>query len=117
MQVNQPRVAGFCLGALVDYKECDQAPTSCGKLNIFKISKSSKSTKIIFSAPINGDWTDWSDWSQCSKDCGDGGDRVRSRMCAQPVPANQGQYCYGQSFEKAPCSDGKDRLSCDGLNI
>lgn len=108
-KVNQPRIAGFCLGALVEYRECtDKNPSCCESVFVWVFY-----AKIV--APIAGGWTEWSSWSQCSHDCGTSGERVRARMCAAPVPANQGQYCYGQSFERSICEGVRplcDRESC-----
>jgi hypothetical protein len=104
--VYQPAILGFCLGPLVDYRPC--AGTSkhdCSKL-------AGTCFCMNCAASVAGGWTDWTEWSSCSKDCGRDGYRVRNRMCAQPVPSNQGVYCYGQSFDKQSCQP--TQAVCDG---
>ncbi|MDO8443414.1 MAG: hypothetical protein Q7S78_00185 [Candidatus Azambacteria bacterium] len=52
--------------------------------------------------PINGGWSDWSAWGGCSASC----NQTRTRICANPAPANGGADCSGSSTETRTCSGG-----------
>ncbi|XP_068187014.1 A disintegrin and metalloproteinase with thrombospondin motifs 2-like [Antennarius striatus] len=51
----------------------------------------------------DGSWGTWSSYGSCSRTCG-GGVRFRSRRCDNPVPANGGRTCFGNSYEFQLCS-------------
>ncbi|KAM3869026.1 A disintegrin and metalloproteinase with thrombospondin motifs 2 [Diretmus argenteus] len=48
-------------------------------------------------------WGTWSPYGSCSRTCG-GGVRFRTRQCDNPVPANGGRTCFGNSYEFELCS-------------
>uniref|UniRef100_A0A673BVE2 ADAM metallopeptidase with thrombospondin type 1 motif, 2 n=1 Tax=Sphaeramia orbicularis TaxID=375764 RepID=A0A673BVE2_9TELE len=51
----------------------------------------------------DGSWGTWSSFASCSRTCG-GGVRFRTRRCDNPVPANGGRTCFGNSYEFQLCS-------------
>ncbi|XP_062392780.1 A disintegrin and metalloproteinase with thrombospondin motifs 2 [Sardina pilchardus] len=51
----------------------------------------------------DGSWGQWSKFGSCSRTCG-GGVRFRTRQCDNPIPANGGRTCYGNSYEFQLCS-------------
>ncbi|KAL2095227.1 hypothetical protein ACEWY4_009946 [Coilia grayii] len=51
----------------------------------------------------DGHWGQWSKFGSCSRTCG-GGVRFRTRQCDNPIPANGGRTCYGNSYEFQLCS-------------
>ncbi|XP_063408764.1 SCO-spondin-like [Mytilus trossulus] len=52
--------------------------------------------------PVNGGWTEWSVWSGCPDTCGDE-DLIRTRLCTNPSPENNGTVCQGHDSETIPC--------------
>ncbi|KAL4222901.1 Hemicentin-1 [Mactra antiquata] len=52
---------------------------------------------------VDGGYSDWSKWSTCSKTC-DEGIQYRTRACNNPLPANGGAECEGDSMESQPCT-------------
>ncbi|XP_067677776.1 A disintegrin and metalloproteinase with thrombospondin motifs adt-1-like [Haliotis asinina] len=64
------------------------------------------------SVTINGGWAPWEQsdvLSSCSVTCGPGTrDRVRTRTCSNPAPANGGNNCLGSDTDNDPenCNDG-----------
>lgn len=56
--------------------------------------------------PVDGEWTVWKTTGECSKSCG-GGSQAFTRTCSNPVPANGGKDCHGQSFKTESCNDNK----------
>ena len=52
---------------------------------------------------VDGGWTDYGDWEPCTKSCGTG-EKVRTRTCTKPTPANGGKNCEGKSQEKTTCN-------------
>lgn len=56
-----------------------------------------------FHLSVDGGWTDYGDWSSCTKSCGIG-EKVRTRTCTKPTPANGGKNCEGKSQEKTTCN-------------
>ncbi|KAL5018398.1 hypothetical protein ScPMuIL_004120 [Solemya velum] len=57
--------------------------------------------------PVTGGWSVWSSWSTCSPDC----IHHRKRVCDNPVPANGGDYCFGDDFDSVQCSGGMCRAT------
>uniref|UniRef100_A0A674DSG0 ADAM metallopeptidase with thrombospondin type 1 motif 2 n=1 Tax=Salmo trutta TaxID=8032 RepID=A0A674DSG0_SALTR len=51
----------------------------------------------------DGGWGTWSNFGSCSRTCG-GGVRFRTRQCDNPIPANGGRTCYGNSYEFQLCN-------------
>ncbi|KAL0993853.1 hypothetical protein UPYG_G00114740 [Umbra pygmaea] len=51
----------------------------------------------------DGAWGTWSNFGSCSRTCG-GGVRFRTRQCDNPIPANGGRTCYGNSYEFQLCN-------------
>ncbi|XP_052376580.1 A disintegrin and metalloproteinase with thrombospondin motifs 2 isoform X7 [Oncorhynchus keta] len=51
----------------------------------------------------DGAWGQWSNFGSCSRTCG-GGVRFRTRQCDNPIPANGGRTCYGNSYEFQLCN-------------
>ncbi|KAM8871971.1 semaphorin-5B-like [Synchiropus picturatus] len=70
----------LCVGAPVEYQDCNMQPCQA-----------------------NGAWSCWSSWSQCSALCG-GGHYQRTRACNNPAPANGGKLCLGLHTEEALCN-------------
>ncbi|XP_041948018.1 LOW QUALITY PROTEIN: A disintegrin and metalloproteinase with thrombospondin motifs 2 [Alosa sapidissima] len=61
----------------------------------------------------DGSWGQWSKFGSCSRTCG-GGVRFRTRQCDNPIPANGGRTCYGNSYEFQLCSmDGCAKAFAD----
>ena len=52
---------------------------------------------------VDGDWTSWSDWSECSISC-NGGTRIRTRTCSDPLPSCGGEECPGDNTESEDCN-------------
>ncbi|XP_052105125.1 uncharacterized protein LOC127738077 isoform X2 [Mytilus californianus] len=61
--------------------------------------------------PVDGGWTEYGEWSPCTKSCGPG-ERVRTRTCTSPTPANGGKKCDGRSQETESCY--RDECPVDG---
>nr|QNH72391.1 toxin candidate TRINITY_DN30581_c0_g1_i1 [Pachycerianthus borealis] len=53
-------------------------------------------------ARIDGHWGRWSSWGDCSESCGLG-NQTRTRLCDDPVPANNGSACTGSSSMDQDC--------------
>ncbi|CAH1798001.1 unnamed protein product [Owenia fusiformis] len=62
--------------------------------------------------PINGKWSEWTGWGKCNAAC-NMGIKVRTRMCNQPAPTANGNWCEGESMERAPC----EIQTCDPSSI
>ncbi|XP_044757842.1 A disintegrin and metalloproteinase with thrombospondin motifs 12-like [Coccinella septempunctata] len=59
---------------------------------------------------VNGGWSEWSPPTTCSRTCG-GGVTMSERQCNNPIPANGGRYCIGESQKfwicnTEPCPPG-----------
>ena len=54
---------------------------------------------------VDGGWSPWMAVSNCSVPCGGGGSQFLVRKCNNPVPANEGKYCEGQSFKIDTCGN------------
>ncbi|KAG7189623.1 hypothetical protein KM043_017305 [Ampulex compressa] len=52
---------------------------------------------------IDGGWTSWSSWGDCIGECGSGGKRMRTRICNNPLPSNNGAPCVGPDYEIEVC--------------
>ncbi|OWF44661.1 SCO-spondin-like [Mizuhopecten yessoensis] len=52
---------------------------------------------------IDGAWGQWNSWSQCTVTCG-GGKQARTRVCDDPMPANGGLACSGDSAVLGDCN-------------
>eukprot|EP00112_Aurelia_sp_Birch-Aquarium-sp1_P008322 Seg1913.8 transcript_id=Seg1913.8/GoldUCD/mRNA.D3Y31 product="DNA repair protein RAD50" protein_id=Seg1913.8/GoldUCD/D3Y31 len=52
--------------------------------------------------PMDGHWGNWGSWGACTMSCGEG-TRVRSRVCNNPVPSNNGKACSGSNTETNIC--------------
>ncbi|XP_070200226.1 uncharacterized protein [Littorina saxatilis] len=53
--------------------------------------------------PVHGGFGNWSQWTSCSTTCGDG-IQSRERLCDNPVPANGGDPCSGQTNQTLRCN-------------
>ncbi|KAI6206916.1 Netrin receptor UNC5 [Aphelenchoides besseyi] len=53
---------------------------------------------------IDGVWSQWSTFSECNTAC----QRLRTRHCAAPAPANGGRFCQGRDTDSANCSTATD---------
>lgn len=53
---------------------------------------------------VNGMWGNWTEYSECNATC-DGGFRIRSRSCSNPMPANGGDLCELSNSEIPVKSD------------
>jgi len=67
---------------------------------------------IFICSIVDGQWSDWMPWGDCSVTCG-GGSQSRSRTCTNPVPANGGKDCVGDSVDTRDCSTG----NCPGISL
>ncbi|XP_060583932.1 A disintegrin and metalloproteinase with thrombospondin motifs adt-1-like, partial [Ruditapes philippinarum] len=52
---------------------------------------------------VDGVWGDWGQWSDCGVTCGQG-ERLRTRECIFPDPANMGADCSGAPNETEICN-------------
>ncbi|KAK6167247.1 hypothetical protein SNE40_021325 [Patella caerulea] len=52
---------------------------------------------------VDGMWSPWGEWESCSITCGVGL-RYRSRTCSNPLPANGGKVCHGETRESSSCA-------------
>ena len=59
---------------------------------------------------IDGAWSSWQPWSGCSSTCVEDGTRSRYRLCDNPRPAGNGQFCDGSGSEQEHCGAS----SCQG---
>ena len=55
---------------------------------------------------VNGEWGVWLAWSTCSQSC-KVGSKIRSRLCDNPPPTNNGSECFGISLESSDCNLGE----------
>ncbi|XP_026645393.1 hemicentin-1 [Microtus ochrogaster] len=53
--------------------------------------------------PVDGSWGTWHSWSHCSVSCG-GGERMRKRLCDNPVPSKSGRSCPGDATQVSRCN-------------
>nr|XP_048286978.1 hemicentin-1 isoform X1 [Myodes glareolus] len=53
--------------------------------------------------PVDGSWGTWQSWSHCSVSCG-GGERMRKRLCDNPVPSKSGRSCPGDATQVSRCN-------------
>ncbi|XP_022242663.1 netrin receptor UNC5B-like isoform X4 [Limulus polyphemus] len=61
------------------------------------------SRKAIIRIALNGAWSTWSPWSECDSRCGRGS-KIRTRMCTNPTPLNNGQQCIGEATQRSDCT-------------
>uniref|UniRef100_A0A5S6QY43 Peptidase M12B domain-containing protein n=1 Tax=Trichuris muris TaxID=70415 RepID=A0A5S6QY43_TRIMR len=89
--VNDVQTAGFCLGPSIEEASC----------------------KADDCDPVDGGWTLWSEWTACTGACN--GQKMRFRLCSDPLPANRGNHCTGEAVavESCPsvCSAGEMKSS------
>ncbi|XP_071953956.1 SCO-spondin-like isoform X2 [Antedon mediterranea] len=53
--------------------------------------------------PVHGGWAEWSPWTLCAVTCG--GDTItRDRVCTNPPPLFDGDFCEGEPFEEIDCN-------------
>jgi hypothetical protein len=83
--------------------------------------ESSKLTKPCNTNPCpkHGGWTEWTLSEQCSKPC-NSGKLLKTRTCTNPVPAEGGQYCIGESTMNSEISCNTEtcplsKEECDSL--
>ncbi|KAF6022222.1 SSPO [Bugula neritina] len=103
-QIMEQRCRGNgCLPPLIRTKMSACRKHNCGgpKPQLFQRS---------FNGRVDGRWTEWSAFSICSVSCG-GGQKVRTRSCTNPPPANCGATCEGKSFQLHTCN-ARPCLSC-----
>ena len=64
---------------------------------------------------MNGNWGDWTDSSNCTVTCA-GGTKTQIRVCNNPLPANGGSDCMGNSTQTTVCNTnpcpGNDNSYC-----
>ena len=62
---------------------------------------------------VDGGWSTWGTWRACDVTCG-GGSQTRIRTCTNPVPANSGSPCSGNSSMTQSCNGkgcpGKEKM-------
>ena len=67
-------------------------------------------------------WGNWTEYSECNATC-DGGFRIRSRNCSNPMPANGGNLCELSNSEIPVSSDYEEEcvpcneIPCNGKCI
>jgi hypothetical protein len=71
---------------------------------------------IVEPSPVNGQWSDWGAWSSCILDNewtnpnpnvnDSNGHMIRVRVCNNPAPAHDGNYCEGAESETKACDHG-----------
>ena len=52
---------------------------------------------------VNGNWGAWSEFGSCSVTCGTG-EKIRTRQCNNPPPANGGDNCEGKASDDDDCN-------------
>ena len=58
---------------------------------------------MLIALSANGMWSDWNEYACSTSSISD---RVRTRSCTNPKPANGGAYCVGEATETETCSSG-----------
>ena len=58
---------------------------------------------------VDGGWGSWTGVSQCSASC-EGGKKVRTRRCNNPLPRNGGRECQGRNSDSLDCNS----VACTG---
>ncbi|XP_065792282.1 hemicentin-1 isoform X3 [Muntiacus reevesi] len=53
--------------------------------------------------PVDGSWGNWHSWSWCSTSCG-GGEKIRKRLCNNPIPSKSGRPCPGDATQVSRCN-------------
>ena len=60
-------------------------------------------------------WGNWTEYSECNATC-DGGFRIRSRSCSNPMPANGGALCELSNSEIPVKSDYEEEcVPCNNM--
>ena len=68
---------------------------------------------------VDGGWGAWADWATCSVTCG-GGQRNRTRICDNPLPAHGGSECTdngSSNFETEGCNNNNCPSKLKSVNI
>ncbi|XP_076327168.1 netrin receptor UNC5C-like isoform X2 [Tachypleus tridentatus] len=78
----------------------DSGNYTCGAKNIANQRFSETATVTVY---VNGGWSTWSPWSECTRRCGRGS-KLRSRMCTNPTPLNNGHQCVGEATQRSDCT-------------
>ncbi|XP_069105026.1 SCO-spondin-like isoform X1 [Argopecten irradians] len=83
-------------------RTCTNPPPQYGGANCPSVNSETKdcNTQVCI---IDGAWGAWNSWSMCTVTCG-GGKRSRSRVCDDPMPANGGLPCSGDSSVLGDCN-------------
>ena len=77
----EPKNGGkACIGSIFQLKECN--------------------TQVC---PVDGGWSEWSSYGRCSRTCG-GGRQIRTRLCNNPQPKNNGSTCSGYNSQSRECN-------------
>lgn len=57
----------------------------------------------FYLSQVDGQWGKWGVFGDCSRSCG-GGVQLARRECNNPVPKNDGKYCYGLRMKYRSCN-------------
>ncbi|XP_013875060.1 A disintegrin and metalloproteinase with thrombospondin motifs 15 [Austrofundulus limnaeus] len=96
--------------------------TSCGNAKVcYRSTCVDKNSTMHIK--VDGRWGKWGAFGDCSRSCG-GGVQLARRECNNPVPENDGKYCYGlrikyRSCNLSPCPEkGKSfrEEQCEAFN-
>ncbi|XP_061016921.1 hemicentin-1 isoform X2 [Dama dama] len=89
-------------GQMRRYRTCDNPrPSSGGRACGGPDSQIQRCNTDM--CPVDGSWGNWHSWSWCSTSCG-GGEKIRKRLCNNPVPSKSGRPCPGDATQVSRCN-------------
>ncbi|KAL4217140.1 hypothetical protein ACF0H5_023594 [Mactra antiquata] len=106
------------LGTEVALRECNNPEPKFGGKDCVGLSHNVTECQMP-SCVVDGGWSEWTAFKLCGSVCGDGYTQ-RIRTCTNPVPANGGQNCTGESEKRTPCNSGpcpQDVPVCDKTQV
>eukprot|EP00795_Rhopilema_esculentum_P012584 gene12584-3284_t len=79
-------------------------PKGVGAKNCVGQLTETKSCRLaICQGAVNGSWSDWSQFGACSSQYCMKGEKLRTRTCTNPSPANGGDLCPGSAKDTRIC--------------